>query len=170
MKSKTTLTKSLAVLACAAFLASCAKRKDNNVNQLSSLGTATVTGRATARLVDTAGAAAMQYAPAGKVIGAWVDTRDYVVSADPSATYARKYYTTTTDANGYYSLSIEVSPYKSATVHIIPSDFEANVVKKYTMGPDMGTVYTERKVFHAAPVADRVVGKDQAVIADIDFN
>ena len=165
MKSKTTLTKSLAVLACAAFLASCAKRKDNNVNQLSSLGTASVTGRATARLVDTAGAAAMQYAPAGKVIGAWVDTRDYVVSADPSATYARKYYTTTTDANGYYSLSIEVSPYRSATVHIIPSDFEANVVKK---NPD--TVYTERKVFHAAPVADRVVGKDQSVIADIDFN
>ena len=170
MKSKTTLTKSLAVLTCAALLASCAKRKDNNVNQLSSLGTATVTGRVTARLVDTVGAAATQYASAGKVIGAWVDTRDYVVNADPSATYARKYYTTTTDANGYYNFSIEVSPYKPATVHIIPSDFEADVVKKYIMGPDVGTVYTERKVFHADPVGDRTLSKDQKAIADINFN
>lgn len=170
MKSKTTLTKSFAVLACAAVLASCAKRKDNNVNQLSSLGTATLNGKVTARLVDTAGAAATQYVPAGKVIGAWVDTRDYVVNADPSGSYARKYYTTTTDANGNYTFAIEVSPYKSATVHIIPSDFEANVLKLHTSGPDAGTTYTERKVFRAAPVADRVVGKDQVVIADIDFN
>jgi len=166
MKSKTTLTKTFAVLACAAALASCAKRKDNNVNQLSSLGTATVSGRVTARLVDTAGAAEMQYAPAGKVIGAWVDTRDYVVNADPSASYARKYYSTTTDANGYYSFAIEVSPYKSATVHVIPSDFEANVLKLNSSGE----TYTERKVFHADPVSERVVSKDQVVIADVDFN
>lgn len=169
MKNNIKLTKSLLVLSCAALLTSCAKRKDNSVDQMASMGKATISGKMTARLVDTLGAAAIQYVPAGKVINAWVDTRDYVVDAGSGA-YARKYYTTTTDANGTYSFSIDVSSYKSAVVNIVPSDFEADVVKKYASGPDAGKVYTERRVFKPAPVSSREVSKDQAVIADVNFN
>lgn len=170
MKKNTTLTKSLVVLASAALLTSCAKRKDNSVDQTASLGKATISGKVTARLVDTLGAAAVQYAPAGKVINAWVDTRDYVVDATSSGAYGRKYYTTTTDANGSYSFSIDVSSYKPAIVNIVPSDFEADVVKKYVSGPDAGKVYTERRVFRPASVFGRELSKDQTVIVDVNYN
>jgi hypothetical protein len=170
MKSTTTVTKSLAVLACAALLASCAKRKDNTVDQTAKMGKATITGRVTARLVDTVGAASSQNAPAGTVINAWIDTRDLVLNPDPTATYANKYYTTTTDANGYYSFTIEVSPYKAANVHMLPSDFEANVLKKYTTGANAGTLYNERHVFHAQPVGDHVGSDGQTSIVDITYN
>ncbi|MBX2905999.1 MAG: hypothetical protein KF744_08180 [Taibaiella sp.] len=170
MKSKTTVTKSLAVLACAALLASCAKRKDNTVDQTASLTTATITGKVSARLVDTAGAAATQYVSGGVVVNAWVDTRDYVLNADTNKPYARKYYTATTDANGYYNFAIDVSPYKAATVHLEPSDFEANVLKVYTSGTEIGTTYNMRHVFKPETIGGISLNKGQSRIIDINYN
>lgn len=170
MKSKTIFTKSLLALSCAALLASCAKRKDNTVDQAASLSKATISGRVSARLVDTIGAVTPQYVGAGTVISAWVDTRDYVLNSDTGTEYARKYFTGTTDANGYYHLDIEVSSTKAAKVHIIPSDFEASVLKLNYTGPAAGTTYTQRHVFTADPVADKTLNKGQSLIVDINYN
>lgn len=169
MINKKNLNKFLLVLSSAALLQSCTKRENNSVDQLANLGKGTISGKVSALLVDTAGAARTQYVGAGRIIHAWVDTRELVLSPAAGAVYARKYYTTTTDANGVYSFSIEVSPYRPVMVNIQPSEFEADVTKKYTSGPDMGKLYNERQIFTPDSVRNVSISKDQNLIIDINF-
>lgn len=159
-KTLTALSLSGAVLA----MASC-KSKDNNSDQLASLGKATISGKVMARLADTSGAAGTQYAPAGTVINAWLDSKDLVLNP-ANSNYARKYFTTTVDASGNYSLTVDVSQYKSATVHIMPADFEYNVVKKMTFPTD--SVYTERHVF-SSDTAMKEVNNSDVKLLDINY-
>jgi len=171
MTPKTTLLKTIVFLSSISLMYSCAKNKNTNTDQLASMSKATITGRISAKLVDTVGAAATQYTTGGQVITAWVDTKDYVIAsgpADTNAVYAKKYFTATSDANGYYSLSIDVSSYKAATVHIVASDFEYNVLMKKAGTPP--TYYTDRHVFKSAAIAPIVINNGQKVITDIAYN
>ncbi len=157
--------KAIAVCGAIAIFASCSKKKDNT-DQLATLGSATISGKATARLADTAGAATVQFAPAGTVINAWIDTKDLVVTDNGAMNYARRYYTTTTDANGNYSLKIDVSKYKSASVTLVPVDFEYDVVVKVA-----GKVQKSRSVFSATTTTSAILVNDNAhKIIDINFN
>jgi hypothetical protein len=154
----------IAICGAIAALASCTKKKDNT-DQLATLGSATVSGKALARLADTVGAASMQFAPAGTVINAWIDTKDLVVNENGTMTFARRYYSTTTDGNGNYSFNIEVSPYKAATVNIVPAEFEYDVVVKVA-----GKVQKNRTIFSASTVAAVPVHNKDTKIVDITFN
>ncbi len=166
---KTNILTTAAVLSAMALIVSSSKGRGVNTGQTASLTKATITGRITAKTVDTLGAAAMQYAPAGTVIQAWVDTKDYVLGhTDTNTVYAKKYFTATSDANGYYTLDIMVSSYNPAQVHIVPSDFEYNVLKKNNMVTP-ATLYTDRKVFHANGSA-HMLHAGQKLINDINFN
>ena len=166
---KTNILTTTAVLSAMALTVSCSKSKDTNTDQTASLTKATITGRITAKTVDTAGAAAMQYAPAGTIIQAWVDTKDYVLgNTDTNTVYAKKYFTATSDANGYFTLDISVSSYNPAQVHIVPSDFEFNVLKKNNLTTP-AALYTDRKVFHANGSA-HMLHAGQKLINDINFN
>jgi len=142
MIKKTTLVTSVVLLSSFAMLSSCSKSKDNNTDQLASLGKATIKGKVTAPLSDTTISA--QYAPAGTVINAWVDTRDFVLYDRSSDAYANRYYTTTVDASGNYTLTVDVSKYKPATIHIEPAQFEFNFITRVG-----GTIRTTRKVYNA---------------------
>lgn len=166
---KTNILTTAAVLSSMALIVSCSKSKDTNTDQTASLTKATITGRITAKTVDTLGAAAMQYAPAGTIIQAWVDTKDYVLGhTDTNTVYAKKYFTATSDANGYYTLDIMVSPYNPAEVHFVPSYFEYNVLKKNTMVTP-ATLYTDRHVFYGSS-STQTVHAGQKLINDINFN
>ena len=164
MIMKNVPAKAIAMCGAIAILASCSKKKENT-DQLATLGSATISGKVLAKTVDTVGAAATQYAPAGTVINAWIDTKDLVVMENGTASYARRNYTTTTDANGNYSLKIDVSKYKAATVTIVPADFEYDVTVKVA-----GKVEKNRDKFSAAPISARPVMDNDRKIIDISFN
>jgi F0F1-type ATP synthase membrane subunit a len=162
------LIKAAVVLSSFSFLYSCSKSKDTNTDQLASLGKATITGRVAAKTVDTIGAATQQYAPSGTVIMAWIDTKDYVLGNDTTPGTAKRYFTATTDANGFYTLSVDVSLHKSAVVHILPNDFEYNVLYKNNL-VSPATYYTDRHIFRST-TSTEVVNIGQKVISDISYN
>lgn len=151
-----------------AFLYSCSKSKDTNTDQLASLGKATITGRVSAKTVDTIGAAAQQYCPSGTVIMGWIDTKDYVLTNDTTPGPAKRYFTATTDANGFYTLTVDVSMYKSAVVHLEPNDFEYNVLRKNSL-VSPATYYTDRHVFRSTS-STVVINNAQKVITDLSYN
>jgi hypothetical protein len=168
MKRNYLFFKSVASLLLITSLYSCTKSKDNNSDQLATLGKATITGSITAKLVDTVGATNQQAVKAGIVIQAWIDTKDYVLNPlTGGTTYAKKYFSTTTNADGFYFINVDVSKYQPATVHIEASDFEAGVLKKDASNPP--ELYTERHVFKSGPISDIVVNDGQTVITDIRY-
>lgn len=162
------LIRAAVVLSSFSFLYSCSKSKDTNTDQLASLGKATITGRISARIVDTVGADAEQYGPSGTVIMAWIDTKDLVIGSDPNAATAKRYFTATTDANGFYTLTVDVSMYRSATVHIEPNDFEYKVLHKNTL-LSTPVYYTERQVF-TSPATTEEINNGQKKYNDISYN
>jgi hypothetical protein len=154
----------LSFAAITAFV-SCSKSKDNNTDQTASLGTATISGKVNARLVDTIGAAGTQYAPEGTVINGWLDSKDLVLGETGSLTYARRYFTTKTDASGNYSLTVDVSMYKPAAIHIEPASFEYYVVKKSS-----GKVVTQRTIFNSMTAPTVSVNNNDKLLMDITYN
>lgn len=133
---------SVALLAAVTALVSCSKNKYKNTDQLASLGTATISGKAYAKTVDTVGAKVVQYAPSGTVIKAYVDGRDLVLGDTTGLLFGKRYFTGTVDANGKYSITFDVSKYKNATIHIAPETFSYDVVIK-----SGGKVKTESRKF-----------------------
>lgn len=169
MKNRNRVFGTAIALSSLSLLFSCTKSKDSNTDQLASLGKASITGVVIAKTVDTVGAITTQAAPGGVVINAWIDTKDYVLGAS-SGNYARRYFSTTTNDAGFFSLDVDVSMYKPATLHIEPAQFEKNVLKKYTSGPNAGDIYYERKVFNSSTVYNRTVNHNDKLIIDIPYN
>ncbi len=170
MKNRISAFKAILAISSVSVLFSCTKSKDNNTDQLASLGTATITGRVTARTVDTVGADNNQIVPSGIVVNAWIDTRDYVLNDMSGTTYAKRYFSTTTNESGSYILTVDVSKYKSATIHIEPAPFEKDVLKKYTSGANFGEIYYERKVFNSSTVPNMTINSNDKLIKDISYN
>lgn len=139
---------STAFIATIVALASCSKNKYTNTDQLASLGSATISGKAYAKLVDTVGAAAVQYAPSGTVIKAWIDSKDLVIGDATGLMFAKRYFSGTVDGSGKYSINIDLSKYKPGTVHIAPENFEYDVVIKSGK-----TVKTEHRKFKCTEFA-----------------
>jgi hypothetical protein len=164
------LFKTATVLSVIALFAACKKKEDNNTNQLSSLTTATINGKVFATTVDTPGAAAVQYAPVGTVVNAWVDTKDFVVYTDPSAPYAKKYYTTTVDASGSYKLTVDVSKYKPATIHIVPTYIEAQILMNTHGVTHPDSIFYVRQILAPSNTDIPVVVSDSLVMpVDIHY-
>lgn len=163
MQQTTRITTAVVLSALTLFTA--CKKEDSNTDQLASLGKSTIKGKVFAQLVDTVGAADVQYAPSGTMIQAWIDTRDLTVVSS-SMPYAKRFYTATVDASGNYSFSIDVSKNQSATVHIEPISFEADVVKQTFSD----SVYKERHVFYPSASPIKTVNNGSTNIIDLDYN
>lgn len=163
MKKNTIALSAIVMLAITSFY-SCKKKTYNNTDQLANLSKATISGKVYARIVDTAGAAATQYAPTITEISAWIDTRELIYYSDATAPYARRYYKVNVDANGKYSLTVDVSKYRTAIVHLEPAKFVYNQVKK--TAPD--SVYTVSKTFSSIDVP-LMIGNDSTITQDLYY-
>ena len=163
MNKKITLLTFAAIVALFMSVTSCKKAK-SNMDQLATLGKATVTGKVWAPLVDTFGTPGLQNAPSGTTISAWVDTRDLIVNPDGTASYAKRYYTAAVDGSGNYTLTVDVSQYQPATIHIMPAQFVYNQVVDGTTGTT-----TQRKIYYGVD-ADVTVIKDGTSYADLMYN
>jgi hypothetical protein len=109
----------------------------------------------------------MQKAPAGTVINAWVDTRDFVLNAG-GGTYAKKYYSATVGSDGFYSLVVDVSKHQPAAVHIEGQQFAYDVVVKKMISGTL-KVTTERRVLSSVPVPTVSAHSGREYITDVNF-
>ena len=165
MKRTTTILTAILLTASFTFFCSC-KKSYKNTDQLATLGSTTISGTVYAILADTIGATGNQYAPAGTVINAWIDSREFLFYTDSIAPYARKYYTATVDANGKYFLTVDVSLYQGAIVNIEPAGFKYNQVRKETSAPY--AVYTVTKTYTSIAFPVGVV-HDSSSVQDIMY-
>lgn len=145
---KRVLFKSTLLLSSLSLLLSCAKSKDNNVDQLATLGKATITGKVNARLVDTIGAASVQHAPAGTVLKFWVDTRQFLLYTQDGADYQKTYYSAVVDDAGKFSVTVDVSPYQPETVHFASDSFVAKVFRHTYDSHYHDSIYTMDYTFY----------------------
>jgi hypothetical protein len=158
-------------LFCASIflLYSCSKNNNNNTDQLASLTKATVTGYASAKLIDTIGATGMQRVPTSTTITAWIDTRDLVLNANSSTQYAKRYYNVTVNENGFYTILVDVSKNRPVTVHIEGQDFDYSVMKNTGFPASATNTYYERKIFTATPITVEATTEDK-VIRDVVYH
>lgn len=107
--------------------------EDEKTNPVAENGSATISGIAYANiseLNDTNVVADWDYefAPAGTVLYAMINSEDLVLVPNPGTTYADLYITTTVGTNGAYSFTVPANS-KNFTVSITGDDFQANFVE-----------------------------------------
>jgi hypothetical protein len=163
---KPSLLKSIALVSAFPLLYSCSKSKPNTIDQIKSLGKATISGTVTARVVDTAGAAAVQHFPAGTTITAWINSKQLLLVSYDSVNYLPKQYSTTVDAAGKYSLTVDVSSYQPATVMI--DSMEYTIIRNAIGVIHHDSVYTVKYMFHPSVFGITVKNND-AITRDITF-
>jgi hypothetical protein len=166
MKKTIIILSAIALSISVTSLFSC-RKKYTNTNQLATLGRATISGNVFARLADTVGAADTQYAPVNTMIGAWIDTREFLYYSSSSPTpYAIKYYTAKVDDNGQYRFNLDVSKYQGAIVHIMPVKFTYDQVKNVHHTFD--SVYTVNKTF-SSDTLTIFIGNDSNIVQTIQY-
>jgi hypothetical protein len=166
MIKHSTLLKTLLMGSSLFFLYSCSKAKNNNVDQLATLGHATVSGKVTARIIDTVGAASSQHPVSGTVLTAYIDSRQLLLVSDNSATYLPRHFSTTVDGSGNYSFTFDVSPYQPAVVNI--DSIVATVTKNAVGVIHHDSIYTVKQTFHPYPNVFNIKNND-ALTQDINL-